>query len=407
MWNRRVHKLEEKIRALDGLRIIDFSHVFQGPVGMQLLGDFGADVIKIERPDSGDWSRSWGPFIGNTSLPFVSLNRNKRCVALNLKVPAAKDILIALVKTADVLVHNFRPGVMERLGLGYEDLAEINQRLIYARSSGWGDQGPYVDRGRGGHDLMARANAGLFAPLGPEGLPVPAGISADYPAGRLLVSGILIALQARQRTGKGQLVTTDLLSAAFHTNTWKAANILNQERIDSFGGVGASEEAIQSAFKTKDGYIEVSPVFSDDALRDISVALGLADLSQNPRYTNKEDRPALADEINSILAERFKEKTTVEWIGILEPQRILCAEIKTYAEAAEDPQVLANDMVVEMEHDEAGKVKVLGTPIRLYGTPSSLRIPPQTLGAHTLEVVRELGYSDDEIAAFTAQGAFG
>ncbi len=393
--------------ALDGFRIIDFSHVFQGPVGMQLLGDFGADIIKIERPGSGDWSRSWGPFIGDTSLPFVSLNRNKRCVALNLKVQGAKDIVYALVKTADVLVHNFRPGVMERLGLGYEALTDINQRLIYARSSGWGDRGPYVDRERGGHDLMARAGAGLFVPLGPEGLPVPAGISADYPAGMLLVIGILVALQSRQRTGKGQLVTTDLLSAAFHTNTWHAATVLNQDRIDSSGGVGASEKAIQSSFKTKDGYIEVSPVFSDDALRDISVALGLEDLSKEPRFANKEDRPALADEINGILSACFQEKTTEEWISILEPQRILCAEIKTYAEAAEDPQILANEMVVEMEHKAAGTLRLLGTPIRLYDTPSSLRIPPPELGEHTLKVVRELGFSDDEISDFEAQGAFG
>ena len=290
--------MNEKKLALEGLRIIDFSHVFQGPVGMQLLGDFGADIIKVERPGSGDWSRSWGPFIGDTSLPFVSLNRNKRCIALNLKVQAAKEILIALIKTADVFVHNFRPGVMERLGFGYEDTAEINPRLVYACSSGWGDHGPYVDRGRGGHDLMARANAGLFVPLGPDGLPVPAGISADYPAGMLLVIGILIALQYRQQTGKGQLVTTDLLSAAFHTNTWGADTILNQERIDSSGGVCASEKAIQSSFKTADGYIEVSPVFSDDALRDISVALGLEDLSKDSRFADKQDRPALADEIN-------------------------------------------------------------------------------------------------------------
>jgi crotonobetainyl-CoA:carnitine CoA-transferase CaiB-like acyl-CoA transferase len=374
---------------------------------MQLLGDFGADIIKVERPGSGDWSRSWGPFIGSISMPFVSLNRNKRCIALNLKVQAAIEIMIELLKTADVLVHNFRPGVMERLGLGYEDVVEINPRLIYARSSGWGDEGPYVERGRGGHDLMARANAGLFVPLGPVGLPVPAGISADYPAGMLMVIGILVALHSRQKTGKGQLVTTDLLSAAFHTNTWGAAAILNQQRIDSSGGVGASEKAIQSSFKSKDGYIEVSPVFSDDALRDISVALGLEDLSKDPRYANKQDRPAYADEINDILSARFKEKTTEEWISILEPQRILCAEIKTYAEAAEDPQVLANDMVVEMTHSEAGQLRLLGTPIRLSATPSSLRISPPDLGTHTLEVVRELGYSDDEIAIFKAQGAFG
>lgn len=397
----------DDLRALEGIRIIDFSHVFQGPVGTQLLGDFGADVIKVERPGSGDWSRSWGPYVGDVSLPFVNLNRNKRSVALNLKSEAGKRVLLELIETADVLVHNFRPGVMERLGLGYEDLKERCPRLVYARSSGWGDQGPYVERGRGGHDLMARAAAGLFAPLGAEGLPVPAGISADYPAGLLLMIGILVALCAREKSGRGQLVSTDLLSAAFHSNAWEGATALNEDRIESRGGIGASEQAIRSSFRTQDGYIEVSPVFSDDSLRDISVAMGLGDLSEDPRFADKEGRPARADEINAILDDRFLEKTTEEWVSILEPQGVLCTEIQTYAEAAQDPQVLANEMVVEMGHARAGTLRLLGTPLRLYGTPASLRIPPPDLGEHTVEVLRELGYSDEETEAFRQQGAFG
>jgi len=399
--------MNDTVKALEGIRILDFSHVFQGPVGTQLLGDFGADVIKVERPGSGDWSRAWGPFVGDVSLPFASLNRNKRSVTLNMKSEAGRKVLLALVKNADVLVHNFRPGVMEKLGFGYEQLREENPRLIYAKSSGWGDKGPYVERGRGGHDLMARAAAGLFAPLGPGGLPVPAGISADYPAGLLLTIGILVALQARERTGRGQLVSTDLLSAAFHSNTWDAATILNDERIESRNGIGASEAAIRSSFKTKDGYIEVSPVFSDDALRDISVALGLDDLSQDPRFSNKAERPEHSDEINAILDARFLEKTTAEWIEILESQRVLCAEIKTFAEAAQDPQIQANDMIVEMEHEGMGKLRMLGTPVRLYDTPATRRIAPPDLGQHTVEVLGELGFTSEEIEALGKQGAFG
>ena len=393
--------------ALEGIRIIDFSHVFQGPMGMQLLGDFGADVIKIERPGSGDWSRRWGPYIDDVSMPFVSLNRNKRSVTLDLKTDAGKGVLISLVKTADVLVHNFRPGVMERLGMGYDDLKEINPRLVYARSSGWGDEGPYVERGRGGHDKMARATGGLFEPQYPDGYPGPVGVSVDYPAGLLLSLAILIGLQARERTGEGQLVTTDLLSTAFHTDTWSGAERLNKDRIEQGSGVGASEKAIRSSFKTADGYIEISPVFSDDPLRDISVALGLGDLSRDPRFADKAERPEHADVINAILDAKFVEKTTKEWIEMLEPQRVLCAEINTFDEAAHDPQIQANDMIVEMEHPQLGQVRLLGTPIRMYGTPSSLRIPPAVLGQHTEEVVRELGYSEEEIEAFREQGAFG
>jgi len=393
--------------ALEGIRIVDFSHVFQGPVCTQLLADFGADVIKVERPGSGDWSRSWGPFVGGVSMPFVSLNRNKRSVAVDVKDERGREILLKLVKTADVLVHNFRPGTMERLGLGYEQVQELNPRLVYAYSSGWGDEGPYVERGRGGHDMMARASAGLFAPLGPGGLPVPAGISADYPAGLLLGQAVLIALLGRERSGQGQYVSTDLFSAAFHANTWASAGQLNQDRIESEGDIGAAEKAIRISFRTADGYIEISPVFSADALEDISGALELEGLHQDPRFASAEDRLANSEELNEILEKRFGEKTTEEWIGLLESRGVLCAEINTYVEAADDPQLMANEMVVEMEHEKAGTLRVLGTPIRLRGTPGAVRCNPPELGEHGDEILGELGYSREEIAALRREGVIG
>ncbi|MGQ9555411.1 MAG: CaiB/BaiF CoA transferase family protein [Anaerolineae bacterium] len=397
----------EKPSALVGIRVVDFSHVFQGPVGTQLLADFGADVIKVERPGSGDWSRSWGPYVDGVSLPFANLNRNKRSLALDLRSPVGKEIVHKLIATADVLVHNFRPGVMEKLGLGYDDLKRPYPRLIYARSSGWGDEGPYVERGRGGHDMVARAYAGWFEPLGPDGLPVPAGMSADYPAGLLLMQGILIALVARERTGYGQLVSTDLLSAAFHAHAWDGATALNKERAQGGGGIAVTEQVIRKSFKTKDRFIELSPVFSSDALRDISMALGIGDLSQDERFATDEGRLARAQEINAILAERFLEKTTAEWIAILEPAGILCAEINTFEEATQDPQVLANGMVVEMEHRTAGTLRLFGTPVRLYGTPARLRMPPPDLGEHSAEVLAELGYSQAEIAELKRQAVIG
>ncbi len=397
--------MSEQPAALQGIRILDFSHVFQGPVATQLLADYGADVIKVERPGSGDWSRSWGPFVNDVSMPFANLNRNKRSLTVNAKDPAGKEILLALVKAADVLVHNFRGGAMEKLGLGYADLAAINPRLIYAASSGWGDEGPYVERGRGGHDLMALAETGWFYQADAEHAPVPAGISADYAAGLMLTQAILLALLARTHTGRGQLVTTDLLSVAFHAKVWHAAGDLNQPRLQAGAGVGATEAAIDKSFKTKDGWIELSPVFSENALRDISLALGLDDLSMDPRFRDPADRLANRAAMNATLAAQFVTRTTAAWIKLLEAKGVLCAQIRSFAEAAEDPQIAANKMVVEMEHPTAGPLRLLGTPARLHGTPPHYQQAPARLGEHTAEILTELGYTDAQIETLAAAGS--
>ncbi len=393
--------------TLKGVRIVDFSHVFQGPVATQLLADLGADVIKVERPGSGDWSRAWGPFVAGVSMPFAALNRNKRSIVLDLRRPEAKEVLMRLLATADVLVHNFRPGVMERLGLGYNDLKESFPRLIYAASSGWGDVGPYVERGRPGHDLLARAEAGWFEATDARGCPAPAGISADYPAGLLLSIGILAALLARERTGRGQLVTTDLFSAAIHAHAWDGGAVLNAERIDAHSRVGVTEQVIAKSFRTRDGFIEISPVFSADALRDLSLAMGLGDLSQDPRFCTDALRLANAAALNDILQARFLEHTTQEWIERLEPQGIVCGRIRSLAEAIEDPQALANGMIVFVEHPRAGMLRLFGTPLRLYGTPPTVRLPPPDLGEHAEAILQELGYSAQEISSLRACGALG
>ena len=390
--------------ALSGIRILDFTHVFQGPVCTQLLADFGADVIKVERPGVGDWSRAWGPFVDDVSLPFAGLNRNKRSLALNMKDERGLQVVRKLVVDADVLVHNFRPGAMERLGLGYEDARALNPRLIYASSSGWGDEGPYVERGRGGHDMMARASAGLFDGIDENGLPAPAGISVDYVTGLLLGQGILMALLARQRTGEGQRVTTDLLSGAFHSSTWDGTAELNSARINSHGNIGAAEKALRRTYRTADGCIELSPTFSETGLSDLSAAMGLGDLSADPRFSTNEAVLENRAALNEVVGARFLEQTTEVWILQLEPKGILCARIMTLAEAAHDPQVKANGMVIDIDHPRVGQLTLQGTPIRMSDTPSSVRRLPPDLGVDGPAILAEIGYSETEISALEKDG---
>ena len=393
--------------ALEGIRILDFSHVYQGPVGTQILADYGADVIKVERPGSGDWSRAWGPFVKDVSLPFANLNRNKRSVTVDMKQDDGKEIIRKLVKSSDVLVHNFRQGVMEKLGFGYDDLKEINPSLIYAASSGWGDTGPYAERKRAGHDMMARAEGGWFTFYDEENPPIPGGISVDYPAGLNLMIGILTALVHRLRTGEGQCLSTDLLSVAFHAHAWDAASRLNAEKIDRPAAVGGTEAAINKAFQTADGFIEISPVFSSNALRDISTAVGLGDLSQRSEFSSEDLQVENKGLLNTLLAQEFLKKTTETWMVELESQGVLCARINSFEDAARDPQIACNNMVVTMEDPEVGELELLGTPVRLKGTPPQLKDFPPRLGQHNRDVALEIGYSQDEIDRLAEKGIFG
>jgi crotonobetainyl-CoA:carnitine CoA-transferase CaiB-like acyl-CoA transferase len=338
------------------------------------------------------------------SLPFAGVNRNKRSLVVDPRTPAGKEIILRLARDADVLVHNFRPSVMKKLGLDYASLEKINPRLVYASSSGWGDEGPYVARDRKGHADMAAATGGRFR-FDENGVPTPPGISMDIPAGLLLCNGILIALLERARTGRGQQITTDLLSAAVMTGVWDAPEFLNPStgaRRDD--DLRLTEAALPKVWQTRDGYFEISAVFSPDALRDISMAIGLGDLTQDPRFATTpkrlENKAALAE----IMAQRFREKTTAEWLAILEPRDVLCAEINRFEQAVHDPQLQANQMVAEMDRPGVGNIKVLGTPIRLSRTPSTGRLPAPFLGEHTEAVLRELGYVPAEIETFRTQG---
>jgi crotonobetainyl-CoA:carnitine CoA-transferase CaiB-like acyl-CoA transferase len=377
---------------LDGVVVLDFTQVEMGPCATQTLGDFGADVIKVERPPSGDLARFHMRGPSGESAVFWSLNRNKRSVALDVRTPLGREAINRLAKRADVLVHNFRPGVMERLGFGPEELRKINPRLIYAVGSGYGSDGPYRDKG--GQDVLAQAMSGIAArrpnpsdPPEPMATPI-----ADFTAGMLLVQGILMALMARERTGKGQVVDVSLLDGMLAMQLQEATVWLSLRQRLNWGAMPLS-----GTFQTRDGHVVIVGAFKPNPLREICRGLGIEDLSADPRYTTHEDQVAHRDELQARFREEFRKLTTEEAVKALEAVDILVSRVNTLEDALDDPQVAHNKMIVEMRHPDYGLVRTVGIPIKMEDTPGSLRLPPPRLGEHTAEVLEGLGFSAGEI----------
>lgn len=376
---------------LKGIRIVDFTHVWQGPVATLLLADFGADVIKVERPGRGDWSRSWGPFVGDVSMPFAGLNRNKRSIVLDLKAEDGKDALDKLLGTADVVVHNFRPGVDKKMGIDFDSLHERFPKLIHASASGWGENGPDAERGRAGHAQMAAAEGGLFSPAEGDRLPSIPTVSVDHIAGMILANAILAALVSRARTGLGTQVFTDLHSAALTAHVWDGPRSLNPAAADT-GAVDLTltEKALPHSWRTADGYIEISPVFTDNPIQLICKGLGLPDLTQDERFASPNAQYEKRDALRALIGARLKEKPTAEWLTALEAQGILCAQILTPEQALNRPEAGVNGMIVDVQHPTAGDLRLVGCPVRTT-TPPRQSTPPPVQGEHTDEVLQELG----------------
>jgi crotonobetainyl-CoA:carnitine CoA-transferase CaiB-like acyl-CoA transferase len=402
--------------ALDGIRILDFTQVIFGPAATQVLADHGADVIKIERPGQGDLARGFGPWQDEQSLPFASLNRNKRSLTLNLKDPEGLAIIHRLLQKTDVLVHNFRSGaVMQKLGLDYESLKEKYPRLIYAAGSGYGSKGPYVERNKGGHESMAQALSGvteLF--IGPRGTPqrIPFTV-ADFTGGMLLAQGVLLALVARARTGEGQYLETSLLDGMMSMQAWTTTRLLNAPEAEDDGSAGATSPKGNpldgAVFKTADGFLMVTALFRPFAvlMGDLQTALGIEGLAGDARFatleTAKENRAALYEKMEPV----FLTRTSAEWIPLLEAQDILVAPMRTTAEALTDPQLTVNDLIIEVEHDTLGKMRHVGPPLRLAGTPATAHRAAPLLGEDSQQVLRDMGWSQEEVAAMVERGVLG
>jgi formyl-CoA transferase len=380
---------------LENVTVIDFSQVMLGPAATQMLADFGADVIKVERPERGDLSRwSVGRSDDLDNPVFCSLNRNKRSIALDLRTEVAKRIVLDLIRAADVVVENFRPGVMDRMGLGYEALSAINPRLVYASGTGFGSHGPYVHKG--GQDVLAQALTGVIDRRSDPGYPLsvyPTAL-ADYTAAVHLAQAIILALLARELTGEGQHVEVSLYDAMLAMQTQEAAMRLMRDEELNWGAM-----PLTAVFETADDPLVVVGAFRDQPLRDLCRALGVEDMSDDPRFADIEAMKANTSVLRGILQEAFRRDTREHWLMKLEDADFLCAPVRTLAEALHDPQTTENDMIWG-----EGTVRLVGNPMHLSATPGSLRRPPPRLGEQTDEILAGLKFSSEEIAELRAQG---
>jgi len=375
--------------ALDRIRVIDLSSHLSGPYCAMLLGDHGADVIKIERPDGGDDARSMPPFIGDESAPFLIWNRNKRSITLDLKSEDGKAALLKLIDMADILIENFRPGTLERLGFSWTALSARNPRLIYAAISGFGQTGPYRDRG--GFDLITQGMSGLMSACGPaEGPPhrLPIAIS-DIAAGMHLAVGILAALEERHRTGLGQFVETSLLESALSFGVYEAAHVAaTGERPPRLGQAHRGSSPYQ-LFETQDGSITMGASQPNFWVRLCEI-LEMPELSLDPRFSTNAERVKNNDALVQILQARLRERPSEHWLNVLKQAGIPSGPVLSFDEAMADPQIVAREMAVETEHPSAGKFRTLGVASKLSRTPGALRRPAPRLGEHTEEVLREV-----------------
>jgi crotonobetainyl-CoA:carnitine CoA-transferase CaiB-like acyl-CoA transferase len=372
---------------LDGIRVIDFTQVFMGPIATQTLADYGADVIKIERPGEGDLSRTSLPDdpAGLLGPVFCALNRNKRSVVLDLRKRDERAVILKLVETADVVVSNFRAGVMDRMGFGYDTLTKINPRIIYAIGTGYGLEGPYAHKG--GQDVLAQAMSGVMARKSnvDEPLTVNATTFADYCCGMHMVQGILLALLQREKTGKGQRIAVSLFDSMLAAQSQEATTHMMRGKEVNWGAMPLS-----GVFPTRDGALVLVGAFKSDPVGDISKALDLPDLCADPRFSTHalrvENKPAL----QALFRERFSSHTTAHWLARLEEQDLLCAPVRTLAAALDDEQTRINGMILEGE-GAIERIRVIGSPVHMDNAPVAIRVAPAKLGWHTDEVRTELG----------------
>jgi crotonobetainyl-CoA:carnitine CoA-transferase CaiB-like acyl-CoA transferase len=389
--------------ALEGIRVLDVTQVMAGPYCSMMLADLGAMVVKVE-PPSGDSTRQMPGAAGNDTPAFNAVNRGKRSIVLNLKTAEARDVFARLARSSDIVIENYRPGVMTSLGLDYAALSAANPRLIYASISGYGQTGP--QRAKGGFDLIAQGVAGIMSVTGEAGgSPVKAGIPVtDLGASLFALIGILAALQHRHRTGAGQQIDTSLVDAGVALSVWEATEYFSGVGVPAALGSAHRMNAPYQAIRCADGYITIGAA-NERLFRRLAGVLGHGEWTSDEAFADNarrvRNRQALADRIEAITVTQPRE----HWLSLLEENDIPCGPINDYAQVFDDPQVQARKMVVETEHPSLGHLRTLGSPIKMSATPPDVSRRAPRLGEHTVEVLEEAGFDSKEIAALREAGA--
>lgn len=388
--------------ALDGIRVLDFTQMMLGPWGTQFLGDLGADVIKIERPRVGEWERglrAMGELLGGDSPFFLAMNRNKKSVTVNLKEAEGRRIVEDLVRTADVVTENFRPGVLDKLGVGYEQLRAIKPDLVYVAGSGYGPDGPYVNRP--GQDLLIQALSGLAAQSGRAGdPPTPMASSiVDASTALSLAFGVMVGLFHRLRTGEGQRIDVNLFNTAIALQCQELTAYMNLPRRWSRSEAGIASPWLSAPFgiyATADGYIAISM----NALPVMAELLGAPELAEFDEAAAFSER----DLIKRIVQDKIVAQTSDAWVAKFLDHDLWCAKVQDFEDVISDPQVAHNDLIQTVHHPDAGELRVIGMPIRFGRTPGTIRLDPPRVGEHTREVLEELGYAADHIDSLVGRG---
>jgi crotonobetainyl-CoA:carnitine CoA-transferase CaiB-like acyl-CoA transferase len=392
--------------ALENIKVVDLTRTLAGPFCTMMLGDMGADVIKIEEPERGDETRSWTPFWNGESTQFVSFNRNKRSLTVNLKDKDGIDLVLALTRKADVIIESFRTGALERMGLGYEAVKEVKPDIIYCSISGYGRTGPMAEKP--GYDLLIQAYSGLMSLTGePDGMPLRVGFSlVDLFTGMMAYGSIVTALYHREQTGQGQQIEAALLDGqvaamSYHATAYFATGVAPHRM-----GSGHPSLVPYQSFPASDGFF-ILGVANEGLWRRFCQAIERPDLVEDPRFSTNDNRVAHRTECVDALSQIFRTRTVAEWVEVISAAGVPCGPINRVSDVVNDPQVLARYMIADIPHPNVPDLKVPNSPLKLAETPAAIRRSPPLLGQHNEEVLAELGYTLEQVADLRKKGVIG